>query len=119
MSKYLIIAGTAIIAFVLAIGLVNASTDEEILQFSAGVLAGESLLNDPSISINGDNLTMDDSLNEYSSKDVSSIGFRLQEMASATDTIVKQYPDRFTMVELRLHPVNGIGLIGLMRISVS
>lgn len=116
MSSRFIVASLSTIAIVLAAGLSIAATDEEIVQFASGVLAG-SLMIDPDVSVRGDALVLQDKLSEYSDGDVGSIGYNLYDLASAADKIIKQFPGRFDVVETKLLGSNG-AVVGIMNISV-
>jgi len=104
-----------IIAIIFAsVGLISATTDEEILQFARGVLANEYY--ERTASINGENLSIQGNLSEFSDGGVDTIGYELQNMAVSAEKIVKEYPDRFHQLDFKLFDFTGKKIMGIMRI---
>jgi len=104
-----------IIAIIFAsVGLISATTDEEILQFARGVLANEYY--ERTASINGENLSIQGNLSEFSDGSVSTIGYELQNMAASAKKIVDEYPDRFHQLDFKLFDFTGKKIMGIMRI---
>jgi len=97
-----------------SIGLISAASDEEILQFSKGVLANEYY--ERTASINGENLSIQGNLSEFSDGGVDTIGYELQNMAVSAEKIVKEYPDRFHQLDFKLFDFSGNKIVGIMRI---
>jgi hypothetical protein len=104
-----------IIALTIAsIGLISAASDEEILHFARGVLANEYY--ERTASINGENLSIEGNLSEFSDGSVNTIGYELQNMAASAKKIVDEYPDRFHQLDFKLFDFSGKKIMGIMRI---
>jgi hypothetical protein len=97
-----------------SVGLTSATSDEEILQFARGVLANEYY--ERTASINGENLSIQGNLSEFSDGGVDTIGYELQNMAASAKKIVAEYPDRFHQLDFKLFDFSGNKIVGIMRI---
>ncbi|MDD2836333.1 MAG: hypothetical protein PHY05_09305, partial [Methanothrix sp.] len=97
-----------------SIGLISAASDEEIMQFARGVLANEYY--ERTASINGENLSIEGNLSEFSDGSVNTIGYELQNMAASAKKIVDEYPDRFHQLDFKLFDFSGNKIVGIMRI---
>jgi len=107
-----------ILAILLSIGLSSATSDQEILQFASGVLAGSIFTGTAEASINNDTLVLVDKLSKYSDKDPSTIGFNLYNLISAAETVTTKYPGRFAIIEAKLYDIGGSTLIGSIVVGV-
>ena len=67
-------------------------------------------------SINGENLSIQGNLSEFSDGGVDTIGYELQNMAVSAEKIVKEYPDRFHQLDFKLFDFSGNKIVGIMRI---
>ena len=104
-----------ILAIALAsVGLISATSDESILQFARGVLANEYY--ERTVSIDGENLSIEGNLSEYSDVGADTIGYELQNMAASANKIVDEYPERFTKLDFMLFDSSGEKLLGEMHI---
>lgn len=108
----------AFAALILAVGAADAEDDSAIMQFASGVLAGSSLTDESTASIDGDILIITSQLSEYSDGKVGSIGYSLWNLASSAEKIIDHYPGRFEQVDLKILDSNGNNVIGMMSIAV-
>ncbi len=113
------IIALVMVSLVLAAGFVSATEDSEILQFAKGVLAGSYSTEQGAASINGQDLVIVGRLDQYSDLKVSTISYRLMDLARAAETIITAYPDRFAQVNLSIYDSTGKVVIGQMRISAN
>ena len=94
--------------------MISATSDESILQFARGVLANEYY--ERTVSIDGENLSIEGNLSEYSDVGADTIGYELQNMAASANKIVDEYPERFTKLDFMLFDSSGEKLLGEMQI---
>jgi hypothetical protein len=86
-------------------GAATAASEEEILAFSKGVLTAEDGKSD--VSISSENLTISNTMSEYSDTKLSSLGWKLSSFAEAAEKIVNQYPGRFHIVHIIIWDATG------------
>jgi hypothetical protein len=107
-----------ILVFLALVSVASAASDNEILQFSSGVLAGS----DTTAAIVGnssDNLMLTHKLSEYSDTEVGTIGYELFGLANSADKITKQFPGKFVQVDLMILDSRGAKLVGTANIAVN
>ncbi len=88
----------ALIVVLLAIGIVGAVEDAEILQFAKGVMAG-SIVDGTIISIHDDLLRGNYSLNEYDSRDPIMNAAHADWVIEALLRVIQEYPTRFSYAQ--------------------
>ncbi|MCX6678402.1 MAG: hypothetical protein NTU95_10750 [Methanothrix sp.] len=79
-------------------GIASAVSDNEILQFAKGVVAGDSSIKGTVILIKNDTLVANYFLSEYDSRDPDMLVSKAEWVMDAMVKVIQEYPDRFTAV---------------------
>ena len=96
MSKNLI--AVLCLMLTMLVGVTSAVSDNEILQFTKGVIAGDSTIKNTVVLIENDTLVANYFLSEYDSRDNDMLVSKANWVMDAMVKVIQEYPDRFSAV---------------------